>query len=79
MDKILWNFLWQMLQSKLQQMGVNTQWVNFNDMNSINDFASKILPWMIKNNPQMKEIIKQNLWNLDKDKQEEVMNTINSI
>jgi hypothetical protein len=79
MDKILWNFLWQMLQNKLQQMGVNTQWVNFNDMNSINDFASKILPWMIKNNPQMKEIIKQNLWNLDKDKQEEVMNTINSI
>ena len=79
MDKILWNFLWQMLQNKLQQMGVNTQWVNFNDMNSINDFASKILPWMIKNNPQMKEIIKQNLWNLDKDKQEEVVKIIDSI
>jgi hypothetical protein len=79
MDKILWWFFGQMLQNKLNQMWITTQWVNFNDMNSINDFASKILPWILKNNPQAKEIIKQNIGSLDKKQQEEIVKIVDSI
>ena len=79
MDKMIWMFLWGMIKNRLEQMGVNTQWVNFNDMSSINQFASQILPWMIKNNPQMKEYIKNNVGNLDKTQQEEVVKVIDNI
>lgn len=76
MDKLLWNILWGMIQSKLQSMWINTQWVNFNDMNSLNDFAKQILPWMIKSNPQMKEWIKQNA---PQDKKDEVVQIVDNI
>lgn len=72
-------FLWSMLQNKLQSMWIDTRGVNFNDMNSINDFASKILPWMIKGNPQMKDFIKQNMGNLNKEQQDEVVKVIDSM
>lgn len=76
MDKMIGMFLWSMLQNKLQQMWINTQGVNFQDMNSINDFASKILPWMLKNNPQMQEYIKNNV---PQEKKEEVVQIINNL
>ena len=76
MDKMIGMFLWSMLQNKLQQMWINTQWVNFQDMNSINDFASKILPWMLKNNPQLQEYIKNNV---PQEKKEEVVKIINNL
>lgn len=76
MDKMIGMFLWSMLQNKLQQMWINTQGVNFQDMNSINDFASKILPWMLKNNPQMQEYIKNNV---PQEKKEEVVKIINNL
>lgn len=76
MDKMIGMFLWSMLQNKLQSMWINTQGVNFNDMNSINDFASKILPWMLKNNPQMQEYIKNNV---PQEKKEEVVKIINNL
>ena len=76
MDKMIGMFLWSMLQNKLQQMWINTQWVNFQDMNSINDFAKKILPWMLKDNPQMQEYIKNNV---PQEKKEEVVKIINNL
>jgi len=60
MNNLLSAFIGSMLQNKLQSMGINTQGVNFNDMNSLNQFAQKIMPDILKNNPQMKEWIKQN-------------------
>lgn len=79
MDKIIGTFLWGMLQNKLQQMWIPTQWVNFNDINSINDFAKQILPQMLKSNPQMKDVIKQNISSLDKETQNKVVEVIDSI
>ena len=60
-------------------MWINTDGVNFNDMNSINQFAEKILPWMIKGNPQMKDFIKQNMGNLNKEQQDEVVKVIDNM
>lgn len=68
-----------MLQSKLQQMGIPTDWVNFRDANEVNEFAKTLLPQLLKNNPKAKEIIKQNASILDKDKQDEVVKIIDSI
>lgn len=59
---------WSMKQ-KLLQMGVpesDLQGVNFNDMNSLNQLAEKIVPTMLRNNPNMKNFVKQNssfFWN----------------
>lgn len=70
------NFLQMMLwlnaasmKQKLLQMGVpesDLQGVNFSDMNSLNQLAEKIVPTMLKNNPNMKNFVKQNssfFWN----------------
>ena len=75
----LWFIVWWMIKNKLQSMWINTDGVNFNDMNSINQFAQKILPWMIKGNPQMKDFIKQNMGNLNKEQQDEVVKVIDSM
>lgn len=76
MNNLISMFLWSMLQNKLQSMGINTQGVNFNDMNSINEFAQKIMPDLLKNNPQMKEWIKQNAPAENKD---EVVHIVDNI
>lgn len=76
MDNIISIFLWSMLQNKLQSMGINTQGVNFNDMNSLNEFAKKIMPDILKNNPQMKEWIKQNAPAENKDEVVQVVDNI---
>ena len=57
-------------------MGINTQGVNFNDMGSINNFAKKIMPDLLKQNPQMKEWIKQNA---PQDKKDEVVQIVDNI
>ena len=79
MDKLLWTLIGGMLQSKLQSMWINTQGVNFNDMNSINQFAQSILPGLFKNNPQAKEMIKNNMGTLDEGIKEEVVKIIDNL
>lgn len=76
MNNLISMFLWSMLQNKLQSMGINTQGVNFNDMNSINEFAQKIMPDLLKNNPQMKEWIKQNAPAENKDEVVQIVDNI---
>ena len=52
-----WNIQW-----KLQQLWVSPsdlQWVNFNDPNSLEELAKKIMPWLLKSNPQVAQQIKQ--------------------
>lgn len=79
MDNIVMTLMKGMLQSKLQQLWIPTDWVNFNDMNSINQFAQSILPGLLKNNPQAKEMIKNNIGTLDDATKEEVVKIIDSI
>lgn len=79
MDKLLWTLIGGMLQSKLQSMWINTQGVNFNDMNSIDQFAQSILPGLLKNNPQAKEMIKNNMGTLDEGTKEEVVKIIDNL
>lgn len=50
------------IQGKLQQLWINSadlQWVNFSDPNSLNDLAKKIMPTLLKQNPQVAQQIKQ--------------------
>lgn len=52
-----WNIQW-----KLQQLWISPsdlQWVNFSDPNSLEELAKKIMPWLLKNNPQIAQQIKQ--------------------
>lgn len=79
MNNILNSFIWGAIKNRLQSMGIDTNGVNFNDMNSLNDFAKNILPGLLKSNPQAKEMIKQNMGNLDKVTQDEVVKVIDGI
>lgn len=68
-----------MLQSKLQQMGIPTQWVNFRNFEEVNQFAQQILPQLLKNNPQAKQMIKNNMGDfLSKEQKEEIVKIVDS-
>lgn len=50
------------IQDKLTQLWVSQQdlkWVDFNDPNSVNELARKIMPWLLKSNPWIANQIKQ--------------------
>lgn len=50
------------IQDKLTQLWVSQQdlqWVNFNDPNSVNELAKKIMPGLLKSNPAVANQIKQ--------------------
>ena len=80
LQMLLW-FNWNSIKNKLIQMWIpenEMQGVNFNDMNSLNQFAEKIVPTMLKNNPNMKNFIKQNknfFWN----RQDEVIEVVDKL
>ena len=61
-----------MLQNKLQQMWLN---IDLNNENQVKDLVTK----MLTSNPQAKEMIKQNIGNLDKEAQDEVVKVIDGI
>ena len=54
------------------------EWVDFNDMEQLNQLAESIVPWMIKKNPNIANLIKQNA-NLAWDKKDEVVEVINKM
>ena len=79
MDNLVFMFMRGMLQSKLQQMGISTDWVNFRDVNSVNEFAKNLLPQLLKNNPQAKEMIKNNMGDfLSQEQKEEIVKIVDS-
>ena len=72
---------WDMLKNKLIQAGVEPyqlEWVDFHNMDQLNKLAEQIMPWLIKKNPMIKNLIKQNA-NLVWDKKEEVVQTIDKL
>lgn len=68
------------LKSRLLAMGIEPhklEWVDFNNMDQLNQLAEQIVPWLIKSNPQIANMIKQNA-NLVGDKKEEVVKVIDN-
>lgn len=55
------------------------EWVDFNNMEQLNELAQTIVPELIKKNPVMANIIKQNSSMLGAEKQKEVVETIDKL
>lgn len=69
------------IREKLIKAGVNAnelQWVDFTDPESLNKLAQKIMPNLLKNNPQIAKQIKESGW-LDWKTKEDVAEVIDSI
>lgn len=67
------------LRQKLLQAWISPndlQWIDFNNINDLNKLAEKIVPWMIKSNPNIANLIKQNSSVLGAEKQKEVCEVI---
>ncbi len=72
-------FQWEFLKQKLLQAWISPndiQWVDFNNINDLNQLADKLVPTLLKNNPMMKEIIKQNAWMFWAEKAKQVAEVI---
>lgn len=70
-----WNIQW-----KLQQLWVSPadmQWVDFNNPESLEELAKKIVPWLLKSNPQIAQQIKQIAPQYVPDKADDIVQIIN--
>lgn len=77
------NGLWltASIKQKLMNMWIHAkdlEWVDFNNMNSINQLAQKIMPNLLRKNPQIAKQIKESNW-LDWKTKENVAEVIDSI
>lgn len=77
------NGLWltASIKQKLLNMWIpakDLEWVDFNNMNSINQLAQKIMPNLLRKNPQIAKQIKESNW-LDWKTKENVAEVIDSI
>ena len=73
---------WEFIKNKLIENWVDAsklQWVNFNDINQLNKLAEDIMPWLIKANPNIANMIKQNSNMLPKEKQDDVVQVIEAV
>jgi len=55
------------------------EWVDFNNMDQLNQLAETIVPELIKKNPMMANLIKQNSTMLGAEKQKEVVEVIDKL
>lgn len=72
---------WDFLKSRLLAMGIEPyklEWVDFNNMEQLNQLAEKIMPEIIKNNPNIRNLLRQNS-NLAWEKQKDVVEVIDKI
>lgn len=72
---------WDFLKSRLIALWVEPhtlEGVDFNNMEQLNKLAEQIVPWLIKSNPNIANLIKQNA-NLVGDKKEEVVEVIDKL
>jgi hypothetical protein len=77
----IWGLSGDMLKNKLLQAWVEPhrlEWVDFHNMEQLNQLAEQIMPWLIKSNPTIANMIKQNA-NLVGDKKNEVVEVINKL
>ena len=76
----MWNF--SGIKDKLVQLWVSQerlQNVNFSDMNSLNQLAQEIMPWLLANNKDLANKIKGVSSMLGADKQSEVVQIIDNM
>lgn len=72
---------WEFLKQRLLSAWISPndiQWVDFNNMNDLNRLAEKIVPNLIKSNPNIANMIKQNSSMLG-EKQAEVVEKIDAV
>ena len=82
----IWNVMRGMgmlssIREKLIKAWVNAnelQWVDFTDPDSLNKLAQKIMPNLLKNNPQIAKQIKESWW-LDEKTKWEVTEVIDAL
>ena len=75
----MWMLAW--LREKLLKAGVSAkdlQGVDFSNKDSLNKLAQKIVPWLLKNNPQIAQQIKDSGW-LDWKTKQDVAEIVDSI
>ena len=69
-----WLWLVGSIKAKLLKMWIpesEMKWVDFNNMNSLNEFAKKIVPNLLKKNPDFAQQIKES-WRLQGQTKKEV-------
>lgn len=72
----------EFLKQRLLQAGISPndiQGIDFNNINDLNLLAEKIAPKLIRANPNIANMIKQNSSMLGKDKQREVVEVIDAM
>lgn len=77
----MWTLKGDFLKQRLLALGIEPhklEWVDFNNIDQLNQLAEQIVPWLIKSNPNVAKLIKQNA-NLVGDKKDEVVETIDKV
>lgn len=77
----IWSLSGDALKNKLLQAWIEPhqlEWVDFNNMEQLNQLAEQIVPWLIKKNPNIANLIKQNA-NLAGEKKNEVVEVIDKL
>ena len=78
----LWSMKWEVLKNALLKQWIEPyrlEWVDFNNMDQLNQLAEQIVPELIKKNPMIANMLKQNSSLLWADKQKEVVDVIDKI
>jgi hypothetical protein len=80
-SSFLGSLKWDFLKNRLLSLGIEPhqlEWVDFNNIDQLNKLAEQIVPNLIKKNPMIANMIKQNA-NLVGDKKSEVVEVIDKI
>ena len=80
--QFFWGLKWEFIKQKLLQAGISPndiQGIDFNNINDLNLLAEKVWPKLIRANPNIANMIKQNSSMLGADKQREVVQVIDAM
>lgn len=72
-------WMWWAIKAHLQKIGISAkdmEWVDFTNMDSLNQFAQRIVPWLLKKNPEVAQKIKES-WRLQGQTKQDVETVIN--
>lgn len=80
--QFFWGLKWEFIKQKLLQAGISPndiQGIDFNNINDLNLLAEKVAPKLIRANPNIANMIKQNSSMLGAEKQREVVEVIDAM
>lgn len=81
-SEFLWNMKGEILKNALLRQWIEPhklEWVDFNNMEQLNELAQTIVPELIKKNPMIANMLKQNSIMLWAEKQKEVVDVIDKL